>query len=543
MTGIDLDYIPQQLEIPEERQYISIAHTHTQESQIEEENEQQFIIKIRGLKNRGATCYVNSLMQALASLEPLYVYLNSLQQQQQSESTAEHNNNDGTNVQQTENIALALLQTIQYVNGHKVIRQKKQKRKRRTFISSLTNLLSSYYHQPGDPQRIMNIVSKHYKQFRSNLLFASTSEQQDSHELLSALMDVLSKEETTSSGSDDDDKSTRRGTNSDQSTVINDAQTLSTANIDTTQPSSNPFDGLIGSTIKCVACKYTRPVRKSAFITLSLCIANIQSEFLEDFLATEYGGFANAEKVEDVKCFSCAISQMIAKLEEEDLLLTGAISSLERRKKMNGNATTTDDTTGLIEESQQLKRKVTMLKTLDLDADGNTLECTDDDEIEMNHLGINNSSLQITPHRVNAYKASLLTQPPKVLCIHIQRRHFDGSGMIKVSRHVQFEEELDLAPYCTTNGKDSSLEKQSILATPSSLLKPRMSYKLMSIIEHKGNAYGGHYQTYRRVDPNLNDWVLISDESIRSLTWDDVKRCQAYMLFYVAIDSTSGMSK
>ena len=286
-------------------------------------------------------------------------------------------------------------------------------------------------------------------------------------------------------------------------------------------------------------------MRKSAFIALSLPISNIQSEFLEDFLATEYGGFTTAEKVEDVKCFSCPISQRIAELEEEDLLLTGAISSLERRNKMNGNATTTDDTTditGLIEESQQLKRKVAMLKTVDLE-DENTLECTDDDEIEMNHLGISNSSLQITPHRVDAYKASLLIQSPKVLCIHIQRRHFDGSGMIKVSRHVRFEEELDLAPYCTTNGENSSLEKQSILATPSSLLQSRMSYKLMSIIEHKGNAFGGHYQTYRRVNPNLNDWVLISDESIVSLTWDDVKkRCQAYMLFYVAIDSTNGMS-
>ena len=55
MTGIDLDYIPQQLEVPEERQFTSIS-SDDQESQIEE-NEQQFIIKIRGLKNRGATCY------------------------------------------------------------------------------------------------------------------------------------------------------------------------------------------------------------------------------------------------------------------------------------------------------------------------------------------------------------------------------------------------------------------------------------------------------------------------------------------------------
>ena len=57
---------------------------------------------------------------------------------------------------------------------------------------------------------------------------------------------------------------------------------------------------------------------------------------------------------------------------------------------------------------------------------------------------------------------------------------------------------------------------------------------MMCVIEHMGSAFGGHYQTYRRVDPEGNNWVLVSDESISICTWNDVRRCQAYMLFYVA---------
>mmetsp|Transcript_21508 Transcript_21508/g.43842 ORF Transcript_21508/g.43842 Transcript_21508/m.43842 type:complete len:100 (+) Transcript_21508:2-301(+) len=80
--------------------------------------------------------------------------------------------------------------------------------------------------------------------------------------------------------------------------------------------------------------------------------------------------------------------------------------------------------------------------------------------------------------------------------------------------------------------------------------KNEISYKLMSVIEHKGNAFGGHYQTYRRTrkvdvlgDEGMSspkrefqpEWALVSDESVVLRTWSDVRRCQAYMLFYVAI--------
>ena len=60
--------------------------------------------------------------------------------------------------------------------------------------------------------------------------------------------------------------------------------------------------------------------------------ATINSEFLEDFLAAEYGGFASAEPVADVQCFSCAIGRRMRELEEQEMLLNGAISRVRRRR-------------------------------------------------------------------------------------------------------------------------------------------------------------------------------------------------------------------
>ena len=81
--------------------------------------------------------------------------------------------------------------------------------------------------------------------------------------------------------------------------------------------------------------------------------------------------------------------------------------------------------------------------------------------------------------------------------------------------------------------------------------RTNIPYRLMSVIEHRGNAYAGHYVTYRSVESTTTemntkgtgissarkneDWVVVSDEKVSFLSFQDVQRCQAYMLFYEAI--------
>ena len=334
----------------------------------------QFIVSIRGLKNRGQTCYANSVLQALASLKPFYYHLEGTRGGScSSNSTALIN---------------ALLSTIQYVNGHEVSKEKNTRQSSKNIFSSFIPFMSGP--SPGDPKIVMDIVAKHHSQFRSrnSLSIAGTSEQQDSHEFLSALMDVLSMEErsavqqetripvidglhpmhsqtleTSDVGGDHiisrhrakngsaneenqhnepreeekklDDKIPMHYQNS--KTEEERQQTTTAANREDATSSGhqqrNPFDGWLGSTIKCATCYHIRPIRSNPFICLSLPIASVRSEYLEDFLASEYGGFSTAEQVSDVECVSCAIKERLTELEEEALLLSGAIDSMKRRNK------------------------------------------------------------------------------------------------------------------------------------------------------------------------------------------------------------------
>ena len=99
--------------------------------------------------------------------------------------------------------------------------------------------------------------------------------------------------------------------------------------------------------------------------------------------------------------------------------------------------------------------------------------------------------------------------------------------------HVRFDEYLDLGEYCAYGA--ASFEERVHRVTSRYAQMQKIPYILMSVIEHSGNAFGGHYQTYRRVDQEQSDWVLVSDESVVSRTWTEVRKCQAYMLFYVVV--------
>lgn len=471
-----------------------------------------FIASIRGLRNRGQTCYANSVLQALASIEPLHTYLVQVQ---------------GTDTRG--GISSALLETIRYVNGHPF-----SSRRQGTLLSRLPFISPS-----DEPQRVMNIIAKNHSQFRSRsrIGMAGTQEQQDSHEFITALLDCLSDEVKTS-----DQSLTPSNSNGLQSqdAVIDLTYEEEKKHEDTLSPTRsaevphNPFDGwtgacmsahisivktllmlATGSMIKCTKCKHVRPIRSAPFHCLSLPIAEIRSEYIEDFLSSEYG---DEERVSDVKCLNCAIQQALAELTDEQLLLDGAIVSINRRNTSSGEHVAVD-LHGLEQESSQIRRKIAMLRAIDPNADEDKTEGADEDE-----LGLEFRSLpRLVPLRGDALKASFVMRFPEALCLHIQRRHYDlaRQQMVKIQRHTYFDETLDL------------YQSWALGQSHPASFATRISYQLVSVIEHVGNAFGGHYQTYRLTEPQR--WVLVSDESCRTVSWDQVKSCQAYMLFYAAI--------
>lgn len=75
-------------------------------------------------------------------------------------------------------------------------------------------------------------------------------------------------------------------------------------------------------------------------------------------------------------------------------------------------------------------------------------------------------------------------------------------------------------------------------STSQSISKPTESkYKLASAVVHVGNAFSGHFMTYRRGpskpnEPLNKNWLSVSDESVYTAQLPDVLSQKAYMLYY-----------
>jgi ubiquitin C-terminal hydrolase len=111
--------------------------------------------------------------------------------------------------------------------------------------------------------------------------------------------------------------------------------------------------------------------------------------------------------------------------------------------------------------------------------------------------------------------------------------------MSKTAQHVIFPEYLNVGPYCAYGGSLTA-DAQWAGTSPTSsswsgrdTLRP-INYRLMSVIEHRGGAFAGHYVAYRR-EAATDRWLYISDDTVRPIDWHIVRNCQAYMLFYEAM--------
>lgn len=163
---------------------------------------------------------------------------------------------------------------------------------------------------------------------------------------------------------------------------------------------------------------------------------------------------------------------------------------------------------------------------------------------------------QKTPLEYNALRISCIQQPPIVLALHIGRLQFGH----KVHTHFKFNETLSLAPFMrmrstlsTHKNNTQELDKEEAKVKVDGSYKSSdldanshlLTYDLVSVVEHLGNANSGHYITYRRVSPpsqksstsvdeeaTTPEWVVCSDGSVRNVTFAQVASCTAYMLFY-----------
>mmetsp|Transcript_19928 Transcript_19928/g.43388 ORF Transcript_19928/g.43388 Transcript_19928/m.43388 type:complete len:469 (+) Transcript_19928:35-1441(+) len=136
-----------------------------------------------------------------------------------------------------------------------------------------------------------------------------------------------------------------------------------------------------------------------------------------------------------------------------------------------------------------------------------------------------------------ASKLYRLHRVPPVLLLHLKRFQHNGRGRLsKICTAVQFDHQLDLAPYLP----------ETSAVQPVTCLK----YDLVGVVEHSGTMKSGHYVAYVKraagggegamangaadvAHAEQYSWHYVSDAAVRPATEEQVSKAQAYLLMYV----------
>ncbi|CDY12161.1 BnaC04g11910D [Brassica napus] len=126
--------------------------------------------------------------------------------------------------------------------------------------------------------------------------------------------------------------------------------------------------------------------------------------------------------------------------------------------------------------------------------------------------------------RSAAIKRVLVNKAPPVLTIHLKRFSQNARGRLsKLRGHVAFNEFIDLGLYMDMEQDE---EDQPV-------------YMLAGLVEHSGTMGRGHYVAYIRGDDkerrDSSVWYRASDYFVRQVSFEEVLRSEAYILFYQLI--------
>jgi ubiquitin carboxyl-terminal hydrolase 16 len=196
-----------------------------------------------------------------------------------------------------------------------------------------------------------------------------------------------------------------------------------------------PLEGGSAQQIECLTCKYQPKATETIFCALSLSVPQVSSTTLnacfDDMFKTEY--------IEDFKCEKCRLVHALNTLKDE--------SRTSNSDKFKSKA------------QKDIQKIEHAIKT--------------NPEQDLNDVQLPDS--KFAPKRKIA-KHVRITKFPKVLAIHLSRSiHTIGQSTMKNSAKVSFPERLRLG----------------------GLLDHKM-YRLVSVVCHKGSHHSGHYETFRR---------------------------------------------
>uniref|UniRef100_A0A6I8R9E6 Ubiquitin carboxyl-terminal hydrolase n=1 Tax=Xenopus tropicalis TaxID=8364 RepID=A0A6I8R9E6_XENTR len=423
---------------------------------------------VPGLLNLGNTCFMNSLLQGLASCPSFIRWLADFTSKyRQENNTTEH-----------QHLSVTLL-----------------------------HLLKALCNQEGTEDEVLD-ASPLLEVLRAHRWQISSFEEQDAHELFHVL---------TSSLEDERDRRPHVTHLFDLDSLEFPLEPQRQIHCRTQVPiypipsqwkSQHPFHGRLTSNMVCKHCQHQSPMRYDTFDSLSLSIPVATwghpitlDQCLQHFISTE--------SVKDVVCENCT--------------------------KIHA---------AQIPNSQSVEnRKTTFVKQLKLG------------------------------------------KLPQCLCIHLQRLSWSNQGSpLKRNEHVQFSEflamdrfkyrisgcstskqpanHLSAAEQETTDGKEGGAQNPTMPflngACSTSYISPPFTsplptnpewtsssylFRLMAVVVHHGDMHSGHFVTYRRSPAAKNQkltsqqWLWISDDTVRRTNFQEVLSSSAYLLFYERIQS------
>lgn len=196
-----------------------------------------------------------------------------------------------------------------------------------------------------------------------------------------------------------------------------------------------PLQGKFESQIECLTCGFSPRPTTSTFCTLTLHVPQLPATTL----GACFDGMFKTEYIDDFKCEKCRLLHALA------------LSESERQRSTS--------------EADRAKAQVVVDK----------LRAAIEVDPEHPPEGVALPDLRHAPRRRIA-RHIRMTEFPKILAIHLSRSIFDVSrSSQKNSGKVVFSEELPLG----------------------GLLQQR-KYKLLGVVTHKGSHHSGHYESFRR---------------------------------------------
>ena len=196
-----------------------------------------------------------------------------------------------------------------------------------------------------------------------------------------------------------------------------------------------PFEGKLESQIECQFCHYQYKPNSTSFVNLTLQVPQQKSSTT---LNACFDGLLKTEYIDDFRCDNCLLNDAIQK---KRLAISRARSTTDR---------------------QRLEEEV------------NRIQTALDDDPEYPPDGVTLPPADQAPRRRIA-RHMRITVFPKVVAIHLSRSIFDQSSSTKNAAKVAFPERLPLGG-----------------------ILDQKWFKLLAIVCHKGSHQSGHYESFRR---------------------------------------------